>query len=566
MLVGQHHIDAAWAYVDGVLSGDITAGRRIRLACERHRRDMARATAGHGRWRFDHVKAIKACRFLEDLPHIKGEWASRGERIRLTPWMQFFVCSIFGWVDRETGFRRFRRAYLEVGRKNAKSTILAGISLFCLGLDGEAGAEVYSAAASKDQARIVFNTAKAMALRTPQLEKRAGIQVGAHKITQTHTESIFEPLAAQTRTLDGLNPHCATLDELHAHKSREVFDVIDSGMGARSQPLLLAITTSGYDVGGVCFEQRRDVERMLERVSDVDETDRLFGLVFCADEGDDPGSPETWRKANPNLGVSISEEYIAEQFAKAKRNPAQMGEFKRKHLCIWTSAGVAAFDLDGWARGIRPDLTLAAFKDCERVILSLDGSKSNDFSSLTALGYRGRDLLLWSEHWATQDVIDAPGNEHLQGWVAEGWLNACPGALIDQAAFRARIDAIANEIAPEEIAYDPQYLLGMAQALSAEGYLMVEQRQNTLSLDPGFRQAQGLVREARVLHRGDPVMTWMVSNTVAQASRSGDLIHPAKIAPQEKIDGVQAWLTGMARFDAPPEAPERAPEYQMIVL
>ncbi|WP_340109470.1 terminase large subunit [Pikeienuella sp. HZG-20] len=549
------HVAAAHEYASAVASGEIPAGRWVVLAAKRHLADMARAEAGW-RFAFDPVRAQRVCNVIETLPHVKGEWAARGELLRLTPWMSFIVCSIYGWVERETRLRRFRSAYIEMARKNAKSTLLGGLCLNALGFDGEIGAEVYSAAASKDQARVVFDIARLMAAKTPALEQRRGIVVKKHSIAQDSTNSVFEPLASQTKTLDGKSPHFACLDELHAHKDRSVHDVLDSGMGARAQPLLISITTAGYNTAGVCFEIHRDVKRMLDAVGGEDEsdkTDRLFGIIYAADEGDDPADPATWSKANPNLGVSIQMEYLQTAWDKAERNPAQMGEFLRKHLCVWTSVGAAAFDLDSWAAGRDEDLDLAAFTGLDQVIVGLDGSKSEDFTSLVVVGFRGDEVLLWDEHWATGDVIHREGNEHLSGWVASGWLHECPGALIELEDFEARVEEIGKLLGAAEIAYDPQYLLQMAQRLSRRGMTMVEQRQNTLSLDPGFRWAQGLIRDRKVRHRGNPVMSWMVGNTIAQASRSGEFIHPAKIGPQDKIDGVQAWLTAMARLEQPEE-------------
>lgn len=543
------HVEAAHDYAKGVVAGLIPAGRWVTLAAKRHLDDLARADHGW-RYRFDALRAERVCRFLETLPHVKGEWAARGELIRLEPWTCFIVASIYGWVDRDTGRRRFRNAYIEVPRKNAKSTLLAGLSLNHVAFDGEVGGEIYSAAGSKDQARVVFGMAQMMAQRTPALEQRKGVVVQKHSIRQTGAENVFTPLAAQTHTLDGLGPSFVTLDELHAHKSREVHDVLQSGMGSRAQPLMISITTAGHNTGGVCFEIHRDVKRMLEGGIAAEKTDQLFGIIYAADEGDDPGDPATWAKANPNLGVSIYPEYLAAEWSRAERNPANLGEFLRKHLCVWTSIGATAFDIDG-LRARRERATLEDIAALEHKLIGLDGSKSDDFTSLVALGFDGDDLLIWDEHWATEDVVARPGNEHLDAWARDGWLTVCPGALIDLDEVEARVEAIATAIKADEIAYDPQYLNQMASRLSSRGFLMVEQRQNTLSLDPAFRWAQGLLRDRKVIHRGSPVFEWMVANTIAQVSRSGELIHPAKIAPQEKIDGVQAWLTGMARLEEP---------------
>lgn len=553
-VISLKNVEDAHDYARKVVAGEIIAGRWARLACERHLKDLERSTAG---WRcvFDAELAQRACNFIQMLPHVKGKWARRREKIKLTPWMSFVVCSIFGWVDRVTRLRRFTNVYIEVGRKNAKSTLLAACLLYLHSCDAEVGAEVYSAAGSKDQAKVVFNIARQMAQQTPQLEQMRGVYVQRNAIRVAGTEDIFEPLASQTRTLDGLNPSAACLDELHAHKSREVYDVLQSGMGARDQPLLLSITTAGYNVAGICYEVHSDLKKVLQGIVAEKEGDDFFGIIFAADDGDEPGDPATWAKANPNLGISVNEDFLSQEWTKAKRTPAKMGEFLRKYLCIWTSVGAAAFDLDGWSdkrhAGARAGLSLRDFSELDSAVIGLDGSKSDDFTSAVLIGFKGDHLLIWDEHWATEHVIEAPGNEHLNGWLRNDWLYQCEGALIDYADVEARVFEIWDLVGADSVSYDPQYLGQMAQNLNQRGVEVVEMRQNTLTLDPPFRWLQGLMINRQVIHRDNPVMTWMVSNTVAQVSRSGDLIHPAKMSPQEKIDGVQAVLTGLALMEAP---------------
>lgn len=540
------------AYVAAVLEGRERVGALERLACERHARDMARAADG---WRyvFDPVRCDRVVRFIEELPHIKGEWASRREKLRLTPWQCFVVGSLFGWVDRVTGLRRFKTGYLEVGRKNAKSTLLSGVGLYCTAFDGEAGAEVVSAATTKEQARKIFDPAREMALRTRKIVE-SGVKVGAHKITHDRTASSFEALASQTNSLDGANPSCALIDELHAHDDRKVLEVITSGMGARSQPLLVIITTAGHNIGGVCFERRSDLINILKGTVE-DET--TFGVIYAVDSEEEAWDPANFRKANPNLGVSVKPEFLDEQMARAKRIPAEAGEFLRKHCCWWSSAGVAALDLARWRAAADPAMTLRDIKGLRGRAIAIDASKNDDLTSVVAMGWRddagGKPVLVaWDEHWATEDVAGGPGGEHLLGWHKQDWLHLCPGALIDMDLVEERLVQMIDAVDPDHVIYDPMYvghLITRVEKRYGGRPMMVQQSQGTMALDPGLRQAQGLVREGRVVSRGNPVMEWMVGN--ARARPAGEFLKLRKDVSHEKIDGVQALCTGLAFMEVP---------------
>lgn len=541
-------VDRMEAYLDEVLGGRVTVGVFERLAAERHMHDIDASRFSDFPYVFDRNRAERACKTIELLPHVQGEWANRRQCIRLEGVQAFLVGSLFGWVHRDTGMRRFRTAYIEMARKNAKSTLTAGIGIFLAFFDGEYGAEVYSAATTKDQARKVFTPAQQMLERTSSIRSRQGIEVLKHKIVQRATGSVFEPIASQTNSLDGANPHGALVDELHAHRSREVWDVLGSGMGARRQPLRIAITTAGTDLAGVCYSERTDVEKILRRVH---RDESYFGVIFALDEDDDPLDPANWRKANPLLNISVKESYLSAEARRAARDRVRLGEFMTKHCCRWTATGVAAFDLDAWRCGARPELRLEDFAGLDGVIVGIDGSKSDDMTSVAVLGWRDRDLLVWDEHWATGDQIRQEGNEQLAAWAEEGWLNECPGALIDIDMVEQRVRQIISIVSPEEVAYDPTYLAQMAGRLSKDhgDDMICEQPQEIRKLDPALRTARGLVSERRIVHRGNPVLDWMVSNT--RTKPAGEFLRLFKQIPTAKIDGVQALMTGLARMELP---------------
>ena len=250
------YVATADQYIDGVLSGTIPACKWVQLACQRQRLDLSRDFG----YRFDHGRASAVCEFIEALPHVKGRYSAT---IKLQPWQVFILTTVFGWVD-ANGFRRFRTAYLELPRKQGKSTLSSGVALYMLAADGEPGAEVYSAATTRDQAKIVFGDAQRMVQRTAAIRDGLGVLASAHAVYQTDTGSTFKALSRdQDGNLDGLNVHCAIIDELHGHKDRGVWDVIETATGARKQSLVWAITTAGSNRAGICYEQQGYVRKIL---------------------------------------------------------------------------------------------------------------------------------------------------------------------------------------------------------------------------------------------------------------------------------------------------------------
>jgi len=276
------YAEKAKRYTKDVMSGEISACEWVKLACKRFLRDLEREANNEFDFVFNTEKANRVCNFIQNLPHIKGEWANRGETITLQPWQCFLLCNVFGWVHCKTGFRRFRTAYCEVPRKNAKSTLSSGVGLYMLTADNEQGAEVYSAATTRDQAKIVFEDAKAMARKAKGFSQHYGINVNVRNINRLATSSKFEPLSADAHTLDGLNIHCAIVDELHAHPTRKVYDVLETGTGSRAQSLLFLITTAGSDRAGICYEQREYVTKILQGIV---EDDTYWGIIYTIDEG-----------------------------------------------------------------------------------------------------------------------------------------------------------------------------------------------------------------------------------------------------------------------------------------
>lgn len=557
-------VEKMQGYIDDVLEGRVVVGKWERLAVERHQRDVATSEAG-GRWIFDRYLAQRACNFLETLPHVKGPLAKRRETLTLEGWQCFLVCSWFGWVDRETRLRRFLWAYNEIARKNGKSFIVGGGGLYLGFMEGEPGAEVLVGASTRDQAMKLFEPTRQMALRHNRLKGEAGVRVLKYKMLQAETGSAFEVVPSQTDALDGANPHAGLIDELHVHKTRYVLDTIDSGMGAREQPMMLIITTAGESLDGPCWDEHVTVEKILERTI---ENDRYFGIIFTIDEDDDWSDPSVWRKANPNLGVSLRMDYLQSRFDAAKNNPAKKGEFLRKHLDVWSSAGQSAFDIDDWRAGADPAITWQSFEGADRVVLGVDGSKTDDMTAISAIREDAGSVTGMVELHATEKLIREPGNEHLARWADDGLIVEHDGAMIDLDTVELAVERILETVGAAECAYDPLYLAQMMQRLEArhEGIEFIETKGTPMALDPALRTMQGVILNRAFRHNGCPVLSWMISN--ARTKPAGEFVKLFKQKPMAKIDGVQATTIALTRFevDFEPEGPSVYEERGVIIL
>ena len=373
------NVNAANQYARDVVRGKIVVCQYVIDACQRHIDDMAQEKSRKFRYRFDKDLAEQAAKFIQLLPHTKGEWAFKRMPITLEPWQLFIVCSAFGWVQKGTKLRRFREVYTEIPRKNGKSAISAGVALYCFTCDNEFGAEVYSGATTEKQAWEVFRPAKLMCKRTPLLTEAFGIEVNAKNMNRPEDGARFEPLIGDPG--DGQSPHCAIVDEYHEHDTDSLYTTMLTGMGARRQPLMWAITTAGYNIEGPCYDKRREVIEMLNGTVPNDE---LFGVIYTVDEKDDWTDPNTLKKANPNMGVSVYSEFLISQQNRAKNNPRLASIFKTKHLNIWVSARSAFFNMLSWRACEDKTLTLEMFEG-QSCYQSLDLARKIDMNSRVKL-------------------------------------------------------------------------------------------------------------------------------------------------------------------------------------
>lgn len=537
--------DPVTAYARDVLENKIAAGGLVKAACRRHVQDLK--TAAKRGWCFDVDRAMRAIEFFPAAcVHYKG--AAAGQPFVLEPWEAFIIGSAFGWVSIETGLRRFRVVYVEIPRKNGKSALAAGVGLYLLVFDGEAGPEVYSAATKREQAAIVWGDAAKFVRKSASLTRR--LQVYKHSIISPANDGVFVPLSADDKTMDGLNPHGVVIDELHRHPSRAIVDVLETAQGAREQPLQLEITTAGKDVESVCWDHHDYTVKVNDGTFD---DDRWFGYIAAADKGDRWNDERTWAKANPNLGVSKSLEYMRTQFTSAKNQPAKQSEFKRLHLNKWTEEAGGFFDMEKWNACATPvDDAKLAGREC---IMGFDLSSKIDITALVELYVPTKDDPLWyvrPTFWVPQAKVDeakagdAKDRVPYHLWHERGLIRATEGNVVDYNAMFGVIVERADLVHVRQIGFDPWNATQIANDLAAEGFEMVEVGQGYKSMTEPTKKLTELVLEGLVAHGGHPVLRWMASNFSVATDDAGNQ-KPSKRMSRQRIDGIVAIIIALNR-------------------
>lgn len=559
---GAPHCEAAYIYACHVVKGHRLACKEERQACQRFLDDLERDDWPYG-LSLEHAE--RACRFIEKLPHTKGKWAALRQRIKLEPWQCFIVVNLFGWVDAD-GKRRFRDAYLRIPRKNGKSLLAAAIGLYMLCMDDEFGAEVYSGATSEKQAQEVFTPAWHMVKRTQPLQDRFGIEPqGAKKpsgLIILATGSKFEPLIGSPG--DGASPSCAIVDEYHEHDTDHMVETMETGMGAREQPLLLRITTAGNNSAGPCYMAEVEYRKLLDGVfSD----ERMFVLMYGIDHDDDWSTEDALVKANPNIDVSVSREFLEGQRRAAVRNPQKQNAFRRKHLNQWVGAAGAGIDMDAWAKCGDASMRVEDYADWPCMIVldlasRLDITVSLKLFSRMGVDGKGRPARQYAAfptfYLPTETVMD-PSNDRYQAWVNADLMVATEGEEIDFNEIQADVMAELGRYGVEEVVYDPWRAVQLAQGLASAGATVVEWRGTPGNNTPAIRELEAAIAAGRFRHPNHPVLNWMASNIVFREGAQ-ETLRPMKEKPENKIDGVVAAIMGVGRFvfhdDTPTEIPE----------
>ena len=539
----------ALKYIDDVRLGRITTGKYIKLAVKRHLKDLK--TASKRGLYFDEGAPEYVYAFFTHLRHSKGEWA--GQIFELQPWQAFVIWVLFGWKVKATGYRRFREAHVSVGRKNGKSTLAAAIGLYLFMGDMEPGAEVYTAATKRDQAKIVHEESIRMLKSSPEL--RQFVDIFKNNISMPSNNAKYEPLGKDSETLDGLNPHAAIIDELHAHKDRLLYDVLDTATGARRQPMLFTITTAGIDKKLICGEQ---YEYGLKILNSILKDDTFFAYIAELDVKDDWMDPKNWAKGNPNLGVSIKKKELEERFKKAKESPSAQNAFRRLRLNQWTKQTVRWLSLDKWdACAFKVDPEALRGRIC---YAGLDLANSIDIASLVLVfppeKEKGRYEIL-PFFWIPEENMQERSRRDrvtYERWVERGLIIATPGNVIDYDSIKRSIYRVdeGQELEPlnekyniVQMAFDRWGAVQISQELDKAGLEVVAFGQGFKDMSPPTRELLKLVIGRQLAHGGNEVLRWMADNMVVRSDPSAN-VKPDKKQSIDKIDGMVAMIMGLA--------------------
>lgn len=557
------YVDRATAYCESVADGRTPVCALTVASCRRQLDDLERAERDESEfsYRFDREAANAVCGFVEMFPHVKGKWARSRELLRLEDWQCFILTTAFGWMDPMSRDRRFRTVYIEVPRKNAKTTLSAPVALYMLTADGEQGGEIVSAATKKDQAKIVFQIANSMVKKSESFRTEFGVVSQMFKVLCLETDSVFQPIDSRGSTQDGANLHFSLHDELHAWKGRDLYAVLETAMGSRTQSMIWNITTAGGDQSGICYEQRSYLVKILKR-QHADET--TFGVIYSIDEGDDIYSEATWRKANPNFGVSVLPVNMSALAHKARNNPKSRADFRMKRLNVWVNAAQAFFDLDAWDACARPDLSREDFahEDC---IAAIDLATKRDINAKVLLFSRDDRYAMFTDFWLPRAAVADGANPSYKGWEEAGHLRVTDGNIVDYEAIKDCIldeDAVRHLIT--EVAYDPHQATHLVRLLMDEGVTCVEMRPTVLNFSEPMKQLDALMAQGKIDHDANPVMRWMIGNVVAVKDHK-DNVYPRKERDENKIDGAVAAIMAVGRALVAESAMTIGADYQVAI-
>ena len=526
-------------YLEGVESGSVVAGSWVKKAAERFQSFRTGKVQGVT---FDLERVKLVFDFFSLLQHTKGKAA--GSSFTLEPWQLLIIAHIFGMVN-DSGLRVTRTAYVSMARKNGKSSLAAGIALYLLVADGEGGAEVYSAATKRDQARIVYEQAQAMVSVSPSLSR--AIESRRTSLSVPSTFSTFKALASDSNKLDGLNPSGLILDELHSWADRGLWDVLATATGSRSQPLTFAITTAGFDRQSICWEQEDYSRKVLDGVID---DPSWFAFVATLDEGDEWSNPSVWQKANPNLGITVSPDYLQTQTSQALESPGRIQAFRRLHANSWTESVTQFLDLEKWDAGNLP----IDYEELEGMpcYAGLDLASTTDITAFVLLFDLADKFVLMPFFFVplgnAQEREKKDRIPYLQ-WIESGFIEGTEGTVCDFEAVRSRINTLSEMYNIKEIAVDRWNATQLVVQLDGDGHNVTFFGQGYRSMNVPTKALEASVLGEKIVHGGNPVLRWMASNLCIEQDPAGNY-KPSKRKSTEKIDGMVALIMAMGRHQA----------------
>lgn len=527
-----------------------------------------------GAW-YDYAAAEAAVQFFPSyLILTDAEWY--GKPFVLSPYQEKIVRTTFGW-KRADGTRLIRQVYIEIPRKNGKTEFAAGLALLVMVADGEFGGQAYSMATDKEQAKLVFNKAVTMASRSPALA--SDLEFYKTSIYCPSLMASFRPLSSKSATKDGFSPSFAIADEVHKWPHGELFDVVHKGTGARRQPLEVLITTAGRPGEGFGWEMHEYAEQVIK--GEIEDA-TFYAVIYSADPSDDWRAPETWEKANPNLGTSIKRAYLEEEVTKAQGNARRIAEFKRYHLNIWNENIVAGLNVEQWEACPVTPVTLESLRG-RRCIGALDLSTTTDLTALCIaaekVGQPGYDA--WWRFWLpSADLKERVRRDRVpyDRWIAEGYITATEGNVVDYDIIRAQLTGavqhplvsgtpILQEINLAELAIDRWNATQIVTQLMGDGVNVVQFGQGFASMSAPSKELERLLGLHALNHGNNPVARWMAGCTsfVADAAENIKPVKPERRKSIKRIDGIVALIMALGRFIAiPKEPPPPAPGIMFV--
>lgn len=542
-------------YSEDVLAGEIVACQKHKWACARFLRDVEREGTTAFPYVFDEDKAVRFFEWMSLFKHTKG--VLKGQQITPADIQVFFFGNIYGWVHMDTGYRRFKYGYWQVGRKNAKSQSLACVASYEAGAMGEHMAEVYTAGTKKDQSKIVWNETNVMIKNCPELRGKFKTSYGI--INHLKSDSIIKPLSKEDgKKGDGTNPQCGIVDEYHLHETTEMYDVIDSGMIARSQPLLIIITTAGKNLNSPCYRVEYDMVSRLLNPDDPIENEEYFAMVNELDkdeEGeliDDILDEKAWEKANP-IVCSYPEGLasIRRRLLTAQNAPEKMDDYLTKNMNVWINGGEKKYmPMNKWATcGKDADFPDLRGREC---YVGIDLSSKID---LTSVGF---SFVLDDGKVAVKSHSFMPENTvalrtrtdkiRYDLWVKQKWITATPGDVIDFKFVKQYIieTAALNEWKIKEICFDPYQATQFATDMQDEGYTMVEIRQGVKTLSEPTKDFRDKTYSGEIIHDKNPVLSWAIGNAVTREDHNGNIMLD-KAKSTNRIDPIAALINAHVR-------------------
>lgn len=534
--------NVAIKYARQITKGKISSGEYVQLACQRFLDDLKRKDI-----KFDPGRAEDFIFFVQALPHVKGAKFA-GTPLILQPWQVFIFVNLFGFFNLD-GTRRFQEAFILVPRKNGKSIMVTALGLWMLILDGEVGAEVYCGATSEKQANFVFRPAKLMLAKCPDLVSDFGLEVMAEAISKPDDDSTFQRVIGDPG--DGGSPSCGIVDEYHEHKNADLYNTLKTGMGARDNPMLVTITTAGHNIAGPCFELMEECQKILKKVFDDKASDSVFAVMWGIDEGDDWTKPESLIKANPNIGISVSEKWLMKQQVQAVRSTKDQGPFKTKHLNVWVNATATFLNFEEWKKCGDTSMKEEDFSDWQ-CMMGVDLSSRIDITADAKVFYKededgAMQYRVFANFWLPDARVTEEGApKYYEHWKEEGLLNVCEGDEIEVAQVVKSIVDDCEDFYVEEIAFDPWKSAGYEQQLEVTGVPITRFPQTIGQYTAPMWELEAAVKSGRLKHNSNKILDWMVTNLEVQRDTNGN-VKPRKENSAKKIDGMTAVIMGIGR-------------------